>query len=148
MSNFEIFLIVMVCVVPILTFLMILPKVKLKKKEKKAPQQTKTYAELKAEEKPIVVEEKPIEKKENKTYFQQEDLSEVDFKNYLDHRKPISKPSKLELPNDFRDGGMPYVPRRKRIVKKQQDIAEEIQSLSPELKALIIAGVLNKRDFD
>jgi hypothetical protein len=32
--------------------------------------------------------------------------------------------------------------------EKPQTVAEEIRSLSPELKALIITGVLDKKDFD
>ena len=148
MSNFEVFIIVMVCVVPVLALLMVLPKIKIKfkKKEKKANVETKTYAEIKVEEKPIEpnVEEKP---KEVKKPVLSSEISTEDFKSYFNRRKPTSKPSRLDLPADFKDRTMPYTPRRRMENKKPKSVAEEIQNLSPELKALIITGVLDKKDY-
>lgn len=150
MSNFEILLIVLVCIVPVVSLLMVLPKIKLKfkKKEKKVQPETKTYAEIKAEDKANEpkIEEKP---KEMKKFVSSGEISTDDFRSYLNKRKPTSKPSRLSLPADFKDRTMPYEPRRRRMVnKKPQSVAEEIQNLSPELKAMIIAGVLDKKDFD
>ena len=150
MSNFEIFLIVTACSIPVFAVIMLLPKIKLKfkKKEKQISVETKTYAEIKAEDKASEpkVEEKP---REVKKFVSSGEISTDDFRSYLNRRKSVSKPSRLEMPDDFVDRTMPYSSRRRRIEnKKPQSVAEEIQNLSPELKAMIIAGVLDKKDFD
>jgi len=150
MSNFEIFLMVMICAVPVVSLLMLLPKIKIKfkKKEKKVQAETKTYAEIKAEEAPAQpqTEEKPKEVKKN---FSSNEISNDDFKSYLNRRKPTSRPSRLNLPEDFADRTMPYSPRRrKRADQQPKSVAEEIDNLSPELKAIIFAGVLDKKDYD
>ncbi len=149
MSSFEIFIIVLVCVVPIIALFMVLPKIKIKfkSKQKKSPK-TKTYAEIKAEEEPkeVKIEEKP---KETKKQTIASEISTEDFKNYLNRRQPTTKPSKMELSEDFVDRTSPYFPRRmRRSVQKPKNVAEEIKNLSPELKAMLIAGVLDKKDYD
>ena len=52
------------------------------------------------------------------------------------------------MPPDFKDLTMPYTPRRRNAAKNPKSISEEINQLSPELKALIISGVLEPKDFD
>ena len=149
MSYFEIFLIVMLCAVPVIALLMVLPKIKLKKKEKKVAEPTKTYSEIKSEAKPNEpeVEEKP---KEVQKQIMSNEISTDDFKSYLERKKQdLSKPKRVELPSDFKDMSMSYMPRRRaRQAEKQKNVAEEIKSLSPELKAMLMAGVLEKRDYD
>lgn len=144
MSSFEIILIVLVCAVPIVALLFILPK--FKKKEKKVEEQTKTLADLKQEEnKSEVVKETPIKKE-----FVKDEISSSEIQSYIDFKKKnLSKPKRVEMPKDFKDITMPYTPRRRRSQdKKPQSVAEEIQNLSPELKALIISGVLDPKNFD
>ena len=55
------------------------------------------------------------------------------------------------LPDDFRDLSTRYNPNS-RLNKTGQEnsssLAEEINSLSPELKALILSGALDKKDYD
>lgn len=142
MSNFETFLIVMLCAVPIVALFMVFPKLKFNKKEKKVAEPTKTLAEIKAEE-PKAEEVKPeLERKPNN------EISTGEFESYIDFKKKnTTLPKKVELPSDFKDMSMPYMPRRKQVEKKPQSVAEEIKSLSPELKAMLIAGVLDKRDY-
>lgn len=143
MSNFEIFLIVMLCATPIIALFFILPK-KLKKEKKVEKTEVKTLKEVKQEESKPVVEEKKIEPKK----VASSEISTDDFKSYLNHRTPTSKPSRVELPKDFRDMSLPYRPRRREKKEKPKTIVEEIQSLSPELKALMITGVLDRKNFD
>ena len=150
MSNFEIVLIFLAVTIPIVTFLFVF--VKFKKKEKKEPAPTKTYEELKKEEQnkvgEPVVEEKKIEEKKF-IPDSNSDFTQDDFKAYLNHKqKSISKPSRVDLPKDFVDTTLPYSRRRRRVEEKPKSVAEEIKSLSPELKALIIAGVLDKKNYD
>ena len=53
------------------------------------------------------------------------------------------------LPPDFENLAREYDPRRDRAkTEGKKTIAEQIQDLSPELKALIVAGVLDKKDFN
>lgn len=145
MSKIEIILIVMACSVPLVALLFSLPKkIKGKKEEKKVveakPEIKEVKEEVKKEEKPIEKTVRPIE-----TSF-----SADDFKGYLQERQNnSSKPKRVELPRDFVDRTEDYFPRRRRVrQEKPKTVAEEIKSLSPELKALIISGVLDKKDFD
>ncbi|MBQ8615783.1 MAG: hypothetical protein IJ415_04380 [Clostridia bacterium] len=146
MSNFEIVLIVLACAVPVVALLFVLPK--FKKKEQKAPVPTKTYEEIKKEEQVEIKSGLPEEKKVQT--FANNDFSPEDFKGYLNHKqKNITRPSRVNLPKDFMDRTEPYMPRRRRrMEEKPKSVADEIRSLSPELKALIIAGVLDKKDFN
>jgi len=146
MSNFEIILIVLACAVPVVALIFILPKIK-KKEKTKVETSTKTYEEIKKEEsEKEIIEEKPKEKKIN--IVPKNDFSPDDFRSYLNNRqRNMSKPSRIEHPEGFQDRTMPYTPRRARRAEAQKTIAEEIRSLSPELKALIFTGALDKKDF-
>lgn len=144
MSNFEIFLIVLAGAIPIIAILFVLPKVK--KKEKKEPEKpTKTLEEVKREEKKPEIPKQVITKKEDKS----SEISTADIQSYVDYKKKnITSPQKIQMPGDFKDVTMPYMPRRKPTKPKPKNVAEELRSLSPELKALIIAGVLDKKNYD
>ena len=147
MSKFEIFLIVMLCAIPFISMFSILPKIKFKKKSKKVKKEPHKQ-EIKVEEKPVQ-EVKPVEKPKEVTSFASNDISTSDFKSYLDRKKQdISKPKRVELPSDFNDLSMPFVPRRRRVNTKPKSVSEEIKGLSPELKAMLIAGVLDKKNYD
>ena len=151
MSNFEMFIIVMVCAVPVVALLFVLPKKAKKTKKEKTKKAdakpTKTYEEVKKEEEKVETKNDVIV--ESKQVVSN-DISTDDFKGYLNFKKKdISKPSRIELPGDFMDRTTPYIPRRRRrIEKKPQTIAEEINSLSPKLKAIVLSGVLDRKFFD
>lgn len=149
MSRFEIFIIAMFCAIPVIALIAVFPKIKFKKKAKKTVEPTKTYSEIKQEEKhaeQIVEEVKP---KEVKMPIMSDEISSDDFRSYLEQKKKdVSKPKRIELPSDFKDMSMPFAPRRRVRNQKPKNISEEIQSLSPELKAMLIAGVLDKKDYD
>ena len=151
MTSFEIGLIVSLCAVPFVALLFVLPKFKKKEKQKPA---TKTYEEIKKEEQKSEVKqesvgEQAIEKKAE-SIFAKNDFSSEDFRSYLNYKQHnTSKPSRIELPKDFVDRTEPYIPRRRRReTEKPKTVAEEIRSLSPELKALIFTGALDKKDYD
>lgn len=146
MSRMEIFLIVMLCAAPIIALLMVLPKIKFQKKTKKVDQPSKTYAELKAEEnQDKKIEEPALEKQPNSNY----EVSNDDIGSYLEYKKKnLTKPKRIEFPEDFRDRTMPYMPRRRAKQEKPKNIAQEIKSLSPKLRGLIVSGALNRKDVD
>lgn len=148
MSNFEIFLIITACALPIVALFFVLPK--FKKKEKKVPAPIKTFEELKKEEAAQEVKEQPTVIKPVEKAFVNTEFTSDDFKSYLSHKqRNTTKPNKVEFPDGFIDRTSPYMPRRRRrIEEKPKTVAEEIQNLSPELKALIISGVLEPKNFD
>ena len=78
------------------------------------------------------------------------EFSAEDFRGYLNHRQSnMTKPSRVDLPEGFIDRTEPFVRKRpKKDENKPQTVAEEIKSLSPELKALIFTGALDKKNFD
>ncbi len=147
MSKFEIILIVSACLAPFLSILFILPK-QLKKKAKDKAEKQKVVTEEKAEPK---AEESPAPAVETKPEYKSmvdNSISTDEFRSYLDRReKDMSKPKRHELPEGFLDKTMSFEPfeRRKPREKKPQTVAEEVQSLSPELKALIISGFLDRK---
>ncbi len=142
MSGFEILILVIACAVPLVALIFIKPKKK--KKEKKAPE-VKTLQEVKTEEKVAEPKkEEPGYKKDNNI----ESLDE-DIQSYVEYKKKnITKPQKVEMPPNFKDMSMPYIPRRRGVDKKPKTVAEEINNLSPELKAMLLAGVLDKKNYD
>ena len=148
MFNFETVLIVMACSVPFLALTFVLPK--FKKKEKSNPiKEEKSFQEGKKEEEKSEPHKEDLE--ENKTEIDSNaDFSPEDFKKYLTNRnKSTIKPTRIELPEGFEDRTMPYIPQhRRKVEEKTKTVAEEIQQLSPTLKAMIIAGVLDKKDFN
>ena len=149
MSHFEMFLIIMVLAVPVIALFFVFPKKRNKEKtENKKVEPVKTYEDLKKEE----VKETPVaEVVLPKTNIEDEfGLTQKDFESYVDWKsKQTTKPNHVELPHGFVGNTMPYIPNRKRKTDdKPQNLTEEIQNLSPELKALIIAGVLDPKNFD
>jgi len=140
----EVILIVAICLVPIVALFLILPK---KLKKKSVPKQEEKHDEYK----PVTEIAKKEPKIEAKRPMESREFAPNDFRSYLLERgNKMTKPSRLDLPEGYIDRTEDYVPvrRRRRVAKKPENIAEEIRSLSPELKALIMSGALieNKRD--
>ncbi len=75
---------------------------------------------------------------------------ENDFLDYAENkRKRVSAPKRNNPIPNFRD--FERFSQSRPVVRQpveEKSIKEEINSLSPSLKALIISGALNKRDFD
>ena len=150
MSKIEIILIVLACAVPLMALIFVAPKFK-KKEKAKVEVPTKTYEEIKKEESPKVEEKvEPVKEKKVAPKFTSTDFGPNDFRSYLNHKQQsTSKPTRVNLPAGFQDKTMPYMPRRGRAMRsKPKTVAEEIRMLSPELKALIFTGALDKKDFE
>ncbi len=76
---------------------------------------------------------------------------ENDFLEYAENkRKRVSAPKRNNPIPNFKDfeGFSKSRPSIRQQPVEEKTIQEEINSLSPSLKALIITGALNKRDFD
>ena len=143
MSHFEIGIIVLICCLPILALILVLPKMGKKGKTKAKAEPPKQEP---VKEEPKKEEPKPEEeKKESKL-----DKGTLD---YLEKRKQThpAPTFKQGTPPPF--GGysraMFNTPRQPTPQKKEEgSLAEQIEGLSPELKALLMSGALNRKDFD
>lgn len=154
MSNIEIAILVISCLIPVIALIIILPKLK-KKKSATAP---------KTDEKPKEVQPSaPILEKKDKPTLEktseqnQDELNDEvaytsdDFKSYLQEKKQkITRPKrKDELPEfDFEDYDRFKLHQNRSDKTTSKSIADEINDLSPEIKAMIIAGVLDKKDYN
>ena len=158
MSKFEIFLIVCAVLVPFIAMVFVLPK---HKKKEKPAKPLKTLADIKKEEQRVEPEFSKVQpQKEIETDFEKEvnnldvfedtGFSSADFKDYLSKRKVNSRPEFVKTPEeDTTFSYADFLEKRKAEQNKQpKTIKEEIHSLSPELKAMLVAGVLDKKNFD
>ncbi len=150
MTDVEIFIVVCVCLIPIIALVVLLPKIKFKKQEKVKkiksadPAPTEKYVPTAPIVESAKIEEKTIKPMQVK-------YTSNDFKDYLlDKQSRIGHPKFNELPENYLDRTRRYDPNYDFMPKTQEakSVAEEIQTLSPELRAMILAGVLDKRDFD
>lgn len=151
MLNFEMFMILAACSIPIGAILLFILKKCLKSiKKDKTKKQQKVESKIETKEiaeSPKEVSPEQVKPEQIKHHTIASEISTDDFRSYLNKRKEISKPKRVELPEDFKDRSMPFMPPRPRN-RKPKSMAEEIQALSPELKALILSGALERRDFD
>jgi len=141
MSIIEKVLLIGLCVAPFVALLFVLPK--LKKKKQKIFETTDYVPENKeepaAEVKPEVVEEKVQTKS-----FEDEI---VDYRKFLEQRKEhMSHPTRVELPKGYNDLTESYSAMRRRMERaSQQEKNTNIHNLDPEIKALLIAGILDRK---
>ena len=149
MSKIEIAIIVILCVIPIVPILMLIPKRKAKKNkaEVKAEEKSSKPAEEKKEE---ISKEPPKEQTKSDRSFNE--IGEKDFESYMDFKKRNIKGPAKDMPkNDFVDNSMSfeqYLRNENRSVEQEKNIADQINSLDPTIKAMIIAGILDKKNYD
>ena len=146
MTSVEIGMIVIAALIPIVALVILFPFTR-KKKEKPAPKST-VVEEIKSEPKPPVEEFVP-----SSDGLKTASLEEDDFLAYLkDKSSKVNKPERKEMEFNLGDidddifSDMDF-PRPRRKAKKEQTLSEQIQGLSPELKALILTGVLDRKDY-
>lgn len=147
MSTFEIILLIGACASPILALLFVISKKKKENKEKSPKTNEITKEVDKKLESKQIKDEQTKEKEQFK--LNNQDFSKSELMNYAKTKsKSFTSPVRKHLPPEFEDLSREYAPRREKI-KKQEDksISEQIQDLSPELKALLVAGVLDKKDY-
>ena len=152
MTKVEICLTICAFVMPFLALLFVLPK-KISGKQEK-PKETAKFTinkeEKKEETKPVEskLTEKPVEKKKRNP-FEDVKYSAEDFRGYLNRRKEnMTKPKHKTPKEDTTFSFADFMAK-----KSKEDIApalirEDIHNLSPDLTAMMIAGVLDKKDFD
>lgn len=144
MSWVEICLIVCAVLVPVVALFMVLPKIKGKKTKIEQPKQEKVAE--KVEPKEQTKEEKPKEGKINQPIFESSQYSADDFKDYLKERnKNIETPKLKQQPKDFKDMSLGLDEYMKLKQMPKQDILDEINKMSPEMQAIVFAGLLDKK---
>ena len=134
MTKVEIIFVIAACCAPIVALLFILPKYK--KKEKQAE---KENAEVTVE--PFKMDKVDEQAKDTK---EESVTKSDDFSNYISSRpKDLKKRNKM--PEWLTDTNF-TLPKRE--IKKEPDtIAEQFDELTPEMKAMFIAGVFDRRDY-
>ncbi len=141
MSLVEKVILIAAILMPIIALLIFLPKF-LKNKFKNKPQKEKPKAEQNAAQ--------PDEYKPAPTAPAAQNTShQDDFKDYAERKSKRLTHPKRNFPTPTFADFEGFRPRP--IVSGQQNektIQEEIKSLSPQLKALIISGALDRKDFD
>lgn len=147
MTKMEILLIVCAVLIPIVALIMILPKIK--KKEKSAKQEKPKEEPAKQiqqeEKKPDSIKEVKAEAKPQ-LFDQNSSYSADDFKGYLKEKnKKINKPVRKELSNDYKDLTKGYEEYMRQSTKPEKSMADDICCLSPELQAMVLTGILNRK---
>lgn len=146
MSWVEICLIVCAVLVPVVALFMVLPKIKGKKAKIEQPKQEKVAEKVEQKPKEQTKEEKPKEGKINQPIFESSQYSADDFKDYLKERnKNIETPKLKQQPKDFKDMSLGLDEYMKLKQMPKQDFLDEINKMSPEMQAIVFAGLLDKR---
>lgn len=144
MSWIEINLIIIASLIPFVALVMVLPKIKRKKAKENQPKQEKVAE--KVEPKEQTKEEKPKEGKINQPIFESSQYSADDFKDYLKERnKNIETPKLKQQPKDFKDMSLGLDEYMKLKQMPKQDFLDEINKMSPEMQAIVFAGLLDKK---
>lgn len=146
MSWVEICLIVCAVLVPVVALFMVLPKIKGKKVKTEQPKQEKVAEKVEPKPKEQTKEEKPKEGKINQPIFESSQYSADDFKDYLKERnKNIETPKLKQQSKDFKDMSLGLDEYMKLKQMPKQDILDEINKMSPEMQAIVFAGLLDKK---
>ena len=145
MTKVEIGIIVIAALIPIIALVILFP---FKKKKKAAPKPAKEQVtDQKPKEEPVK-EPDPLPKSGG---ISTASLDTSEFMDYLKEKSTATKaPERKEFGDNlgeidddlFSDIDF-SIPRKKKV----KSLSQEIQDLSPELKAMIISGVLDRKEY-
>lgn len=148
MTLVEKVMIILAVLMPVIALMLFLPKV-IKNRRAKPPKERKKKQKPTT---PYVAEPTPIEAKPKVEPTTQKFSSQNhanDFKDFAERKSKRISPPKRNFPTPNFSDFEGFRPRP--IMSKQSEqktVAEEIKSLSPQLKALILSGVLDRKDFE
>lgn len=152
---FEKFLLISITIVPFVALLLILPSIIRKKREqfkeiKPIETETQKVESEKVQETPIVAEApKVVEQPKKKNDFSfDNDFSSDDFKDFIKSKKDKVSSPKFKFPKEEHLLDPIEHFRRPRPNKEPKTLTEEFQSLSPRMKALIMSGAFDRKDFE
>lgn len=140
MSIIERVLLICLCIAPFVALMFVLPKVKKKQKTF----ETTDYVPENKDEPVVEVKQEVVEEKVSAKSFE-EDM--MNYREFLEKRKErMSMPSRVELPKGYNDLSESYSAMRRRMERaSQQSKNTNINNLDPEIKALLIAGILDRK---
>ena len=147
MKWMEIALIVAAALVPIVTLFMVLPKKKQQDKSAEKPAD-KPVEKTKDDvtEKPAQKVETKSNKNDSKPMFDNVDYKAEDFRSYLKEKsKTTSAPKRKVLDKGFNSITQSWDDFMKTPTAPQKTLADDICCLSPEIQAMIFAGLLDKK---
>lgn len=155
MSRIEIILLIGACIVPFVALAFALPKAKRLKEKLQSP--GKPISKPKTNEQSLKNEQNikeniakdenlKVENQAKKQFFETNNsiYDKSDFKSYLQNKQSTITPPKRKK-DDFNSNTMPYdIFNNKSNTKNEQELDFNLD-LSPELYAMIIAGVFDKK---
>ena len=126
---------------PFVALLFIIPKIK--KKKQKTFETTDYVPENKEE--PIVETKQEIKEEKIETKSFKNEIES--YREFLEKRKEkMSHPTRVELPKGYTDLTESYSAMRRRMERSNnQEKNTNINNLDPEIKALLIAGILDRK---
>ena len=138
MGRIEIILIVVACSIPFLALLFVLPNIKKARKNKKALVETTKYEPDKPVEKPVSEPAKPINSSGLTTQH--------DFSNYARNKK-FSRPNFKQFdPNSPATSKYDFMSSvRRPVPPPQKTVKEQIDAMSPELKAVLFSNIFTTK---
>ena len=141
MSIIERIILIGLCLAPIVALLFVLPKFK-KKKQKTF--ETSDYVPENKDDSVKEIKPEIVEEQKQTKSFDDEIQS---YREFLEKRKEkMTRPNRIELPKGYNDMSESYSAMRRRLERNnQQDKNTNINNLDPEIKALLIAGILDRK---
>ena len=127
------------------------------KKAKKTEIITKPIVEHKTESVQEVAEENVAEDNVEEEVSEDKPIANREFAEFLQARRRRVAPQfrRFEenrdftrFPNPFKNDDDQDMPNFRKHQKQEKTVAEELETISPELKALIISGALDRKNFD
>lgn len=164
MTNVEKIVVIAICLIPIIAICLVLPKKFFKKNKKiktKQTSETKTDSQVQTK-----VDETANKEEKKKSRILDRSYTTDEFKDYLKTSKDTrqikptysSKREQIEKSHEeklrkmmMEDQEFEKMRKQKKeteINKEEKTINEQIDELTPELKALLLTGILEKKDFD
>lgn len=147
MSRVELIMLICLVSIPIIALVIILPK-KIQFHKKNKPTKAKEDKVEKPPE-PKQVEQPTIEEEYHSDYKTDDnDLNSI--RSYVSEKKKTTSPVRKNPTNDVPFGD--YISPRRSFTNRSSaqglSVREQFDALSPEMKALILAGAFYKKDYD
>ena len=150
MTLIEKIMLILAVLMPIVALIMFLPKIikskisKKPKKEKPSKQQTKPDEPYTSASIPQDTAQTVSPTQNNFSSMKHAD----DFKDYATRKSKRTSLPKRNYPSPTFSDFEGFRSFAKPATQQEKSVADEIKSLSPQLKALILSGALDRKEFD
>lgn len=147
MSRIELTMVICLILIPIIALVIILPKkIHFKKKEKQPKQSTPKIDNPPEFEKV----EQPKAEQVYQSEYKSDDNDLNSIRSYVTEKKKTTPPVRKNPTDDMTFGEYMSLKREASAKAQKQEltIKEQFDALSPEMKAIILAGAFDKKDYD